>query len=74
MDFYFVLSDKFLYDKYSGRNKYNHEMRLMDKLWCYAEEGKNYNNSLLYLQIVECALKQKSLSLKRLEIADHIVL
>ena len=57
MDFYFVLSDKFLYDKYSGRNKYNHEMRLMDKLWCYAEEGKNYNNSLLYLQIVKCALK-----------------
>ena len=32
-------------------------MRLLDKLWCYTEEGKNYNNSILYLQIVECALK-----------------
>ena len=57
MDFYFVLSARLLYDKYSYRDKYNHEMRLLDKLWCYTEEGKNYNNSILYLQIVECALK-----------------
>ena len=57
MDFYFVLSGRLLYDKYSYRDKYNHEMCLLDKLWCYTEEGKNYNNSILYLQIVECALK-----------------
>ena len=52
MDFYFVLRERFLYDKYSYRDKYNHEMRLLDKLWDYTEEGKNYNNSILYLQIV----------------------
>lgn len=57
MDFYFVLRERFLYDKYSYRDKYNHEMRLLDKLWDYTEEGKNYNNSILYLQIVEYALK-----------------
>lgn len=40
MDFYFVLRERFLYDKYSYRDKYNHEMRLLDKLWDYTEEGK----------------------------------
>lgn len=40
MDFYFVLSERLLYDKYSYRDKYNHEMRLLDKVWCYTEEGK----------------------------------
>ena len=57
MDFYFVLSERLLYDKYSWRNKYIHELRLLDKLWCVTEEGANYNNSILYLQISECALK-----------------
>lgn len=57
MDFYFVLSDRLLYDKYSWRNKYSYEINLLDKLWCYTEEGKNYNNSILYLEIAECALK-----------------
>lgn len=57
MDFYFVLSERLLYDKYSWRNKYIDELRLLDKLWCATEEGVNYNNSILYLQIAECALK-----------------
>lgn len=57
MDFYFVLSERLLYDKYSWRNKCIHELRLLDKLWCVTEEGANYNNSILYLQISECALK-----------------
>lgn len=57
MDFYFVLSERLLYDKHSWKNKYSHELRLLDKLWCVTEEGANYNNSILYLQISECALK-----------------
>ena len=57
MDFYFVLRERLLYDKHSYKDKYNHEMRLLDKLWRYTEEGKNYNNSILYIQIVEYALK-----------------
>lgn len=57
MDFYFVLSERLLYDKYSWKNKYSHEFRLLDKLWYVTEEGANYNNSILYLQISEYALK-----------------
>ena len=57
MDFYFVLSERLLYDEYSWKNKYSHEVRLLDKLWCVTEEGANYNNSILYLQISEYALK-----------------
>lgn len=57
MDFYFVLSERLLYDKYSWKNKYSYEFCLLDKLWCVTEEGANYNNSILYLQISEYALK-----------------
>lgn len=57
MDFYFVFSRKLLYDKYSWKNKYNREQRLLDKLWNATENGKNYNSSILYLQISEDALR-----------------
>lgn len=57
MDFYFVISDQMLYDRYSWKSNYSYEMRLMDKLWSSTEEGNNYNNSMLYLHIAACALK-----------------
>ena len=57
MDFYSVFSERLLYDTHSYKDNYNHEMRLLDKLWCYTENGENYNNSILYLIIVEYALK-----------------
>lgn len=57
MDFYSVFSERLLYDKHSYKDNYDHEMRLLDKLWCYTENGENYNNSILYLNIVEYALK-----------------
>ena len=57
MDFYFVLCDRFLYDKNSYIDKYSHEFCLLDKLWRNAEEGRNYNSSILYLHIAEYALK-----------------
>ena len=57
MDVYFTISNNLLYDKYSEYDKYSHELHLLDKLWCLTEEGLNYNNSILYLQIAECALK-----------------
>lgn len=57
MDFYSVFSERLLYDKHSYKDNYDHEMRLLDKLWCYTENGENYNNSILYLNIVEHALK-----------------
>lgn len=57
MDFYSVFSERLLYDTHSYKDNYNHEMRLLDKLWCYTENGENYNNSILYLNIAEYALK-----------------
>lgn len=57
MEFYSVFSERFLYDRNSYKDNYSHEMRLLDKLWCYTENGENYNNSILYLNIVEYALK-----------------
>ena len=57
MDVYFTMSKGLLYDKYSEYNKYRYESHLLDKLWCSTEEGLNYNNSILYLQISEYALK-----------------
>lgn len=57
MDFYSVFSERLLYDTHSYKDNYNHEMRLLNKLWFYTENGENYNNSILYLNIVEYALK-----------------
>ncbi|OFS30274.1 hypothetical protein [Abiotrophia sp. HMSC24B09] len=57
MDFYFALSGKLLYDKESYHYGYKYEALLLNKLWHYSEEGRNYNNSVLYLHIVESALK-----------------
>lgn len=57
MDFYFVLTENFLYDRYSNATKYNHELCMLDKLWAVTEKGENYNNSILYLHISEYALK-----------------
>ena len=57
MDFYFVICEKFLYDKYSGNNKYKNENVLIDRLWEATDEGKNYNFSILYIHVVQYALK-----------------
>jgi len=57
MEFYSIFSERFLYDRNSYKDYYNHEIRLLDKLWCYTENGENYNNSILYLNIVEYGLK-----------------
>lgn len=57
MNFYFVICEKFLFDEYSINLDYQHEMVLLNKLWESTETGSNYNNSLLYLHIVENALK-----------------
>lgn len=68
MDFYFVLTENFLYDRYSNATKYNHELCMLDKLWAVTEKGENYNNSILYLHISEYALKTEISLLNQLEI------
>lgn len=57
MDFYFVICENLLYDKYSWNNKYKNEKVLMDRLWEETEEGENYNFSILYIHVAQYALK-----------------
>ena len=57
MDFYFVICEQFLYDKYSCNNKYKNEKELIDRLWEATDEGENYNFSILYIHVAQYALK-----------------
>ena len=51
-----MINNKLLYDQKSSVNKYDREALLIDRLWEYTQEGTNYNNSNLYLDIVGKAL------------------
>lgn len=57
MDFYFVICEHLLYDKYSWKNKYRNEIVLMDKLWDATNGGDNYSFSILYIHIAQYALR-----------------
>lgn len=57
MDFYFVICDRLLYDKYSWKNDYKNENVLLDRLWETTNEGENYNFSILYIHVAQYALK-----------------
>lgn len=57
MDFYFVICNSLLYDNYSPENNYNLEYQLINKLWEASENGNNYEATILYLNVVEHALK-----------------
>ena len=57
MDLYFVICEHLLYDKYSWNNKYKNESMLIDRLWEATNEGENYNFSILYIHVVQYALK-----------------
>ena len=57
MDFYFVICEQLLYDKYFWNNKYKNENVLIDRLWEKTDEGENYNFSILYIHVAQYALK-----------------
>lgn len=57
MDFYFVICEQLLYDKYSWNSKYKNEKVLIDRLWEATDEGENYNFSILYIHVAQYALK-----------------
>lgn len=57
MDFYFVICDCLLFDKYSCNNNYKNENMLLDRLWEATNEGENYNFSILYIYVAEYALQ-----------------
>jgi hypothetical protein len=51
-----MIKNKLLYDQMSLTNKYNKEAILIDRLWQLTQNGTNYSNSILYLEIVGKAL------------------
>lgn len=57
MDFYFVICDSLLFDKYSCNNNYKNENMLLNRLWEATNEGENYNFSILYIHVAEYALQ-----------------
>lgn len=57
MDVYFVIVDGIMFDKYSYANKYKNESLILNKLWEKCEMGKDYNFTLLYINVAEQALK-----------------
>lgn len=57
MDFYFSIINRLLYDEYSYPNNYQKETLLLSMLWDLCDEGKNFAYSLLYLHVVEHALR-----------------
>ncbi len=57
MDFYFVICDCLLFDKYSCNNNYKNENMLLNRIWEATNEGENYNFSILYIHVAKYALQ-----------------
>ncbi len=53
MDFYFALTDKLSYDKFSHQLDYCKEYELIERMWNHCEEGKNINFTILMLHVYE---------------------
>lgn len=57
MDFYYAITNKLLYDKYSYYHRYQKESIILSRLWEQCETGENYPLTLLYIHIAEVALR-----------------
>lgn len=51
MDFYFALTDKLSYDKFSYQSDYCKEYELIEYMWKHCDEGKNINFTILLLHV-----------------------
>ena len=56
-DFYFVINENFLFDRYSYNYRFSKELFLLEKLWEATDEGSNYNETILYIKIAQKALE-----------------
>lgn len=57
MDFYFAFSDRMSFDVSSYRLGYEKELKMVDCLWRYANEGKDINVTILLLHVFKELLK-----------------
>lgn len=57
MDFYFAFSDRMSFDVTSYKLDYDKELKMVDCLWRYANEGKDINITILLLYVFKELLK-----------------
>lgn len=57
MDFYFAFSDRMSFDVNSYKLDYDKELKMVDCLWRYANEGKDINVTILLLHVFKELLK-----------------
>lgn len=60
MDIYFAITEGMLYDEESYDRRYQQENILIQKLWDATGGGTNYNNTILFIHIVEKALQTEA--------------
>lgn len=53
MDFYFALTDKLSYDKFSHQLDYSKEYELIECMWNHCKEGENINFTILMLHVFD---------------------
>ena len=56
-DFYSVINQNLLFDRYSYNYRFSKELFLLEKLWEATDEGANYNETILYIKIAKKALE-----------------
>lgn len=56
-DFYSVINQNLLFDRYSYNYRFSKELFLLEKLWESTDEGANYNETILYIKIAKKALE-----------------
>lgn len=57
MDFYFAFSDRLSFDVNSHKLDYDQELKMVNCLWKYANEGKDINVTILLLHVFKELLK-----------------
>ena len=57
MDFFFAIKNNIMFDRYSYYDRYSTETVFLNHIWASCKNGQNFNNTLLYLNIVKEFLK-----------------
>lgn len=57
MDFFFAIKNNIMFEQYSYYDRYSTETVFLNHIWASCKNGQNFNNTLLYLNIVKEFLK-----------------
>lgn len=56
-EFFFAIKNNVLFDRYSYYDRYSTETEFLNHIWASCKNGQNFNNTLLYINIVKEFLK-----------------